>query len=115
MPAAVQQTPINDLGLTVTDITGITGQHHEGERATARLVEQALTSKDGYAAQEVINNRSADPARDGRADGADGGLLSPAHRDGSAPAPGHPPGGHHLHMENADAVVKVIGEFLFGE
>ncbi|MEU9867840.1 hypothetical protein AB0C87_08330 [Actinomadura sp. NPDC048021] len=47
------------LGLTVTDIAGITGQHHEGERATARLVEQALTSEDGYAAQEVINNRSS--------------------------------------------------------
>ncbi|MGW3769968.1 hypothetical protein [Actinomadura verrucosospora] len=47
------------VGLTVTDIASITGQHREGERATARLVEQALTSKDGYAAQEVVNNRSS--------------------------------------------------------
>ncbi|MGW2307759.1 hypothetical protein [Actinomadura luteofluorescens] len=47
------------LGLTVTDIAGITGQYREGERATARLVEQALTSEDGYAAQEVINNQSS--------------------------------------------------------
>ncbi|WP_131738697.1 hypothetical protein [Actinomadura roseirufa] len=47
------------LGLSATDIAGITGQHHEGERATARLVGQALTSEDGYAAQEVVNNRSS--------------------------------------------------------
>lgn len=47
------------LGLTVTDIAGITSQHREAERATARLVEQALTSGDGYAAQEVVNNRSS--------------------------------------------------------
>ncbi|MEU8125467.1 hypothetical protein AB0C21_42720 [Spirillospora sp. NPDC049024] len=47
------------LGLTVTDIAGITGQHHEGERATARLIEQALTSEDGYAAHEAVNNPSS--------------------------------------------------------
>jgi hypothetical protein len=46
------------LGLTVTDIAGMTGQHHEAERAAGRLVERALTSEDGYAAQEVLNNRS---------------------------------------------------------
>ncbi|NDU73746.1 hypothetical protein GWI34_14020 [Actinomadura sp. DSM 109109] len=47
------------LGLTVTDIAGITGQHHEGEQATARLIEQALTSEDGYTAHEVVNNPSS--------------------------------------------------------
>ncbi|WP_339153753.1 hypothetical protein [Actinomadura luteofluorescens] len=47
------------LGLSVTDIAGITGQHREGERATAWLVEQALTFEDGYAAQEVVENRSS--------------------------------------------------------
>ncbi|NDU75963.1 hypothetical protein GWI34_25535 [Actinomadura sp. DSM 109109] len=47
------------LGLTVTDIAGITGQHHQGERATVRLIRQALTSEDGYAAQEVVNNPSS--------------------------------------------------------
>jgi hypothetical protein len=47
------------LGLRVTDIAGITGQHREAERATARLAEQALTFEDGYAAQEVVNSRSS--------------------------------------------------------
>jgi hypothetical protein len=47
------------LGLTATDIAGATGHHREAERAAGRLIEQALASEDGYAAREVLNNRSS--------------------------------------------------------
>ncbi|MFB4315127.1 hypothetical protein [Actinomadura sp. 21ATH] len=46
------------LGLTAADIAGTTGHRREAERATSRLVKQALSSDDGYAAREVLNARS---------------------------------------------------------
>lgn len=45
-------------GLSAADIAGTTGHRREAERAAGRLVEQALASRDGYAAQELLNNGS---------------------------------------------------------